>query len=472
MTWEDVLLALEKGTVIFNSAGAHIPKLAGATLACVDGTILPNALNLYVTAPGKRTSAPPHTDKQDVVVVQTSGSKHWRVYSPPSPNLYPYKDMFARGKGNDDLPLYHLESPESGSELLLETTLQEGDVLFVPAGFPHTTDTANHNDKMSISMTFGLDTHIWSLDYLAIRRWAYKRAGRTDYPLYPNEAKEESPNPYVGPIHLLPSNLHADLLDALPMGFVENPDDVKTVVEKSQELARQVNALPRNEQVSSGTETAEKDEDDNMEDDADIWKETTERIQKHGKDLFEIHRDMYLAAIQEGQTRLQEKAMTAHLTSSESSNSARMRQKLTNGQVHRLSFFRVKRYFEMVEKRNAELNEWSTELHSADNEDIPEELPEDWALTMPVHVGDEVEADLGGAFFPARVTKIHVAGTTKKAYDVQFFDGDFESGLSRDQVKLVHRPVAAEKPPSNLTGKQLKRWKKEQAKKKKKKTRK
>ena len=32
MTFEDVQSALEKGTVIFNAAGGHIPKLAGPCL--------------------------------------------------------------------------------------------------------------------------------------------------------------------------------------------------------------------------------------------------------------------------------------------------------------------------------------------------------------------------------------------------------------------------------------------------------
>lgn len=64
MTYEDVKLALQKGTVIFNAAGAHIPKLAQPSLSCTDATILPCALNLYITDSGKRTSAPPHTDKQ------------------------------------------------------------------------------------------------------------------------------------------------------------------------------------------------------------------------------------------------------------------------------------------------------------------------------------------------------------------------------------------------------------------------
>ena len=93
MLFEEVEAALKQGTVIFNSAGAHICKLAGANLATVDATSLPCAINIYITAPGKRTSAPPHTDKQDVVVVQTSGKKHWRVYSPPDPAMKPMADM-------------------------------------------------------------------------------------------------------------------------------------------------------------------------------------------------------------------------------------------------------------------------------------------------------------------------------------------------------------------------------------------
>ena len=88
-----------------------------------------------------RTSDPPHTDKQDVVVVQTSGKKHWKVYSPLTGSLQkPSADMLVRTKGDDNLPLFALES-EFGGELLLETTLEEGDVLFIPAAFSHTTDT-------------------------------------------------------------------------------------------------------------------------------------------------------------------------------------------------------------------------------------------------------------------------------------------------------------------------------------------
>jgi hypothetical protein len=84
---------------------------------------------------------------------------------------------------------------------------------------------------------------------------------------------------------------------------------------------------------------------------------------------------------------------------------------------------------------------------------------------MPIKVGDQVEADLGGAFFPATVTR--VAGNS---YDVKFFDGDQESGLERSMLKLMTPPNLGteESDISNMTPKQLKRWKKQQEKKNKK----
>jgi hypothetical protein len=45
-------------------------QLASVSLAALDAFGLPNCLNLYLTAAGTRTSAPPHTDKQDVFVLQ------------------------------------------------------------------------------------------------------------------------------------------------------------------------------------------------------------------------------------------------------------------------------------------------------------------------------------------------------------------------------------------------------------------
>ncbi|CAN0012196.1 unnamed protein product, partial [Heterosigma akashiwo] len=70
-------LAERSGTVVFNSAGAKIKPLAQVCYGTSEATRLPTALNLYLTgmlfSPSVSTSAPPHTDKQDVFVLQTQG---------------------------------------------------------------------------------------------------------------------------------------------------------------------------------------------------------------------------------------------------------------------------------------------------------------------------------------------------------------------------------------------------------------
>lgn len=57
--------------VVVNSAGAYIRPLAGICLDVMEALDIPVCLNLYITAAGQKTSAPPHTDKQDVFVMQT-----------------------------------------------------------------------------------------------------------------------------------------------------------------------------------------------------------------------------------------------------------------------------------------------------------------------------------------------------------------------------------------------------------------
>lgn len=127
LRYVDVAEALQGGTVVFNSAGAHMPKLGAICLAALEALEMPNCLNLYLTGKNVKQSAPPHTDKQDVFVFQTCGTKHWRVFAPPEPALKPQSDPFARGKGNDGLTLAELGDP------LLETTLQPGQLLYVSA---------------------------------------------------------------------------------------------------------------------------------------------------------------------------------------------------------------------------------------------------------------------------------------------------------------------------------------------------
>lgn len=137
LRFDDVTMAMKEtsGTVVFNSAGGFIPQMAIACLETVNAFQMPNAMNVYLTNPGQQTSAPPHTDKQDVFVLQTQGSKHWRVFAPPDPSKLPRADPYARGKGTDMLLLSELGEP------LLDTVVSAGQMLYVPAGYPHTTGT-------------------------------------------------------------------------------------------------------------------------------------------------------------------------------------------------------------------------------------------------------------------------------------------------------------------------------------------
>lgn len=445
MTFEDISSALDKGTVIFNAAGAHIPKLAGPSLACTDATMLPCALNLYVTAPGQRTSAPPHTDKQDVAVVQTSGRKLWRVYSPPTASLKPGADPLARGKGDDSLPLYQL--PQYGCQLLLETVLNPGDVMFIPAGFPHTTSTVVSDDRdvrpspvdaePSIHLTLGIDHHIWELDYLSARRLGLRRAGVRDTTLGQLGTED---NPFVGQVNELPLSTWKDLLAELPLGLLEEGNAA---------------AAPYFNEAVTTLERVSREVDASTALTLIDWEEVVTRFQQEGRELLDTHRDMYLAAIEEGRTREMEDAMTAHVKD-------RLTRAMSPERMQRLSLFRVKRFYDRINESKASLLKWSYEGESAAT--VGEAtLPDDWALTLPVKVGDAVEADLGGAFFSATVTR--ASGGT---YDVQFFDGDSETGLERSMIRLLTPPVskntADDTDTSSMTPKQLKRWKKQQEK--------
>mmetsp|Transcript_15856 Transcript_15856/g.23269 ORF Transcript_15856/g.23269 Transcript_15856/m.23269 type:complete len:626 (-) Transcript_15856:43-1920(-) len=452
MTLDEINTALEKGTVIINTAGSHIPKLAGTAFACCDASSLPCAVNLYVTAAGKRTSAPPHTDKQDVIVVQTAGSKRWRVYTPPDPSRKPSADMYARGKGDDDLPLYFLEEGAYGCQKLLDVTLNVGDVLFIPAAFPHTTDTVNDDalpgnpESASIHLTFNFDTHVWDLNYLSARRFALRRAGVSD-PALGQETDDD--NRYVGNVNSLPKDVRDDIFMNFPLTFLDEQDStvVDQVTAQLQTIAKAVDKSTY-DQVPSAT-----------------WKETVERIRAQGIELLDIHRVMYLDAIEEGRLRKAEEAATAHLTGQDLTRARAM----TPEKMQRLSLFRVKKFTEQINEAKQSLVDWSYEnVSSQDSAQIS--LPEDWPFTLPLKVGDEVEADLGGAYFPATVTK-----AANNSYNVKYFDGDVMDGLSRDMIKLMNPPEASssqgdeeEQPPPGLTKKEMKRWRKKQEKKKKK----
>ena len=457
MTYTDVCDALERGTVIFNAAGAHIPQLAPICLAACDATVVPCALNLYLTTMGKRTSAPPHTDKQDVCIIQTQGCKSWKVFAIPDPSIKPNSDIFARGKGYDNLPLHTLKET---SELLLDTTIYPGDVLFIPAGFPHTTSTVittttnntedenndqynfvHDRDETSVHLTLGIDHHIWELDYLSVIRLAYRRIGRILNPIWDN-VNDASSNPFVGNINLLPHHILEKVMAELPLGLLD------------------ANGTFLIDSIVMDTANMIKEIDPDCEMDASTLKETVERIRQQGIELLGIHCDMYIAAIQEGRTREAESAMTAHLAA-DAVNKAKT---MSSDRIQRLSLFRVKKYYDLINESIDRLKIWSL---AGDNPAIIAESTitsptmSDVTISKLISVGDKVDAELGGAFFPATVTRISDDGL----YDVTFFDGDKEIGLKETQIRLLSSSSSKPSPiidKTKMTAKQLKRWKKEQ----------
>jgi hypothetical protein len=123
-------------------------------------------------------SVPPHTDQQDVIVFQTQGAKRWRVFAPPPRSKG--KDPLNRGKSGDVLDFAEMGPP------LIDTVLRTGDVMYVPTGFPHTTDTSTPADgadksifqESSVHLTMGLDTHVWCLTMAHLRWTLLQRCGK------------------------------------------------------------------------------------------------------------------------------------------------------------------------------------------------------------------------------------------------------------------------------------------------------
>ena len=180
-TWAEVEQALNDGTVYFNNAGSLWPSLGALCRLTGYAFGLPDNVNVYVTPQGCAVSVPPHTDKQDVLCIQTQGAKRWRVYAPPMRKKG--VDPMNRGKNGDVVAI----NQELG-EPLIDAVIRKGDVLYVPQGFPHTTDTVsatgmesnnkNAIDEISVHLTMGLDSNVWFLTYAHLRWALLQRVGR------------------------------------------------------------------------------------------------------------------------------------------------------------------------------------------------------------------------------------------------------------------------------------------------------
>jgi bifunctional lysine-specific demethylase and histidyl-hydroxylase NO66 len=95
----------------------------------------PVQANAYAT-PGSARGFSVHHDTHDVFVLQVSGSKRWRVYAPVL-----------------ELPLSHQRWSGEAGDPVDELTLEPGDTLYLPRGWPHEA-VAQEGD--SLHLTVGL----------------------------------------------------------------------------------------------------------------------------------------------------------------------------------------------------------------------------------------------------------------------------------------------------------------------------
>ena len=99
----------------------------------------PVQANAYCTPAGAQGFAV-HHDTHDVLVLQVSGHKRWRIYAPVAE--LPLKDQ-----------RWSADDAGAVGEPLHDITLRAGDTLFVPRGWPHEAFSA---DAASLHVTVGL----------------------------------------------------------------------------------------------------------------------------------------------------------------------------------------------------------------------------------------------------------------------------------------------------------------------------
>jgi Cupin superfamily protein len=120
---------------------ARVRKVALALSDNLDGTMQVNA---FLTPPHSDGFVP-HYDQRDIWVVQTHGSKTWRLHQQTMTGIM---DL--------ELPLYvnnYDPSTMSVGPVIEEITLREGDTLYLPRGTGH---SATCTDEPSLHITFML----------------------------------------------------------------------------------------------------------------------------------------------------------------------------------------------------------------------------------------------------------------------------------------------------------------------------
>ncbi len=126
------------------------------------------SVNAYLTPP-KAAGFPMHYDTHDVFLLQTSGMKRWRIYSP----------LVALPLKSQTFKKEMLPPDLDTTDPVLDVLLHAGDMLYIPRGFLHAAEAC---DRASLHLTLGIFATTWSSALesalqLVIRRNPEFRAG-------------------------------------------------------------------------------------------------------------------------------------------------------------------------------------------------------------------------------------------------------------------------------------------------------
>jgi ribosomal protein L16 Arg81 hydroxylase len=135
-------------TLIFTSLQEHWPSVRTLHYELSSALTASVHVNAYLTPP-LAAGFPIHYDTHDVFVLQTAGTKHWRIYS-PMVELPVKSQTFKKGMLPEDLDT---DNP------VLDVVLRAGDLLYIPRGFLH---AAQACDRSSLHLTVGVFTTTWS----------------------------------------------------------------------------------------------------------------------------------------------------------------------------------------------------------------------------------------------------------------------------------------------------------------------
>ncbi len=128
--------------------------------------------NTYLTPPNSST-VNAHADDRDVFVIQIKGKKKWKVYR-KVPVQYPYQHEQV-GKNDLRIPpsvmkddiggssyIHSTSDEEKSDAVLIEATLEEGDILYMPRGYVHEASTTDCDNQPSFHATIAIMTSDWS----------------------------------------------------------------------------------------------------------------------------------------------------------------------------------------------------------------------------------------------------------------------------------------------------------------------